>query len=102
MLNREKAILINENFENNGIKVQELPFINKTNLQIDNKNNDQILSCGKILGVILPTKPNTYTENEKIKSIWLSPTEWLIIHNEKNANILEGRYGLLYSPPVSK
>ena len=41
MLNREKAILNHENFDNNDIKIEELPFINKINLRIDNKNNNQ-------------------------------------------------------------
>ncbi len=83
MLNREKAILNHENFDNNDIKIEELPFINKINLRIDNKNNNQITACGKILGTILPFKPNTYIKNQMAKSIWLGPNEWLIIHDKK-------------------
>ncbi len=70
-----------------GIKFQELSFVNKINLRIDPNNNFHISACGKVLEAILPTKPNTYIENEKVKIIWLSPDEWLII-NKKQQNLL--------------
>ena len=33
---------------------------------------------------LLPTKPNTYVKNEKVKIIWLGPDEWLIINDQEN------------------
>ena len=71
-----------------GIKFQEVSFINKINLRIDPNNNLHVSACGKILGAILPTKPNTFTENEKVKIIWLSPDEWIIV-NKKEKNLLQ-------------
>ena len=65
-----------------GIKIQELPFVNKINLRINPNNNEYMSSCGKILEAILPIKPNTYTRNENVKIIWLSPDEWLVINNK--------------------
>lgn len=87
MLNRENTIYsINENeiIEKNKITIQELPFFKKINLRINPNNKNHMSVCGKILGVILPIKSNTYAQNEKVKSIWLGPNEWLIIYNEKN------------------
>ena len=65
-----------------GIKIQELPFVNKINLRVNSTNNKYMSSCGKILEAILPTRPNTYTKNENVKIIWLSPDEWLVINNK--------------------
>ena len=65
-----------------GIKIQELPFVNKINLRINPNNNKYMSSCGKILEAILPIKPNTYARNKNVKIIWLSPDEWLVINNK--------------------
>ena len=71
-----------------GIKFQEVSFINKINLRIDPNNNLHTSACEKILETIPPVKPNTFTENEKIKIIWLSPDEWIIL-NKKEKNLLK-------------
>ena len=87
MLNRERAIHEfnnNQIIEKNGIKIQELPFINKINLRIDSNNKDQSTSFCKILDILLPTKSNTFAINEKIKVIWLGPNEWLIVSEINN------------------
>ena len=87
MLNREKTIhSFNHNniIEHFGIKIQELPYVNKINLRLDPNNNVYMSSCGKILGAVLPTKPNTYVQNEKVKIIWLGPDEWMIINDQEN------------------
>ena len=85
MLNREKTIYsINNIVEHFEIKFQELPYVNKINLRIDPNNNDHMFSSGKILGAILPTKPNTYVKNEKVKIIWLGPDEWMVVSDQEN------------------
>ena len=86
MLNKEKTInSINNNIiEHFEIKIQELPFVNKINLRLNPNNNVGMSSCGKILGAVLPIKPNTYVQNEKVKIIWLGPDEWIIINDQEN------------------
>jgi len=87
MLDRENTVdsLKNNKIQEHGnIKIQELPFINKINLRLDPRNKNYMSLCGKILGIILPTKPNTYSKNEKVKSLWLGPDEWLIVNESKN------------------
>ena len=87
MLNREKTLKsVKENniVDRIGIKIQEFPFIEKINLRFDPNNKNFMSSCGKILGILLPTKPNTVAQNEKIKAIWLGPDEWLVTHEEEN------------------
>ena len=86
MLNKEKTInSINNNIiEHFEIKIQELPYVDKINLRLDPNNNDYMSICGKILGAVLPTKPNTYVQNEKVKIIWLGPDEWMVINDKEN------------------
>ena len=87
MLDRENTVdsLKNNKIQELGdIKIQELPFINKINLRFDPRNKNYMSLCGKILGIILPTKPNTYFKNENVKSLWLGPDEWLIVNESKN------------------
>jgi len=86
MLNREKTInsIIYNIIESFEIKIQELPFVNKINLRLDPNNNNYMSICSKILGAILPTKPNTYVQNEKVKIIWLGPDEWMVINDQEN------------------
>ena len=87
MLDRENTVdsLKNNKIQEHGnIKIQELPFINKINLRFDPKNKNYMSLCAKLLGIILPTKPNTYSKNENIKSLWLGPDEWLIVNESKN------------------
>ena len=86
MLNKEKTInSINNNvIEHFEIKIQELPYVDKINLRLDPNNNDYMSICGKILGAVLPSKPNTYVQNEKVKIIWLGPDEWMIINDQEN------------------
>ncbi len=86
MLNKEKTInSINNNIiKHFEIKIQELPYVDKINLRLDPNNNDYMSICDKILGAVLPTKPNTYVQNEKVKIIWLGPDEWMVINDQEN------------------
>ena len=52
MLNRENTFQTNKDKiieEYNGIKIQELPFVNKINMRIDPNNKDYMSACSKIL-----------------------------------------------------
>ena len=93
MLNREKTIQSLQSIKNNKfidhtkhsyIEIQELPFVKKINLRLDPNDKDCVSTCSKILGTMLPTKPNTYSKKEKVKVIWLGPDEWLI-NSDDNA-----------------
>ena len=87
MLNREntiEALKKNKIEEHFGIKIQEFPFLEKINLRFDPNNKNYISLFCKTLDIILPTTPNSYSKNEKVKAIWLSPNEWLIVNNHEN------------------
>ena len=87
MLNRENtihALKDNATEEHAEIKFQELPFVTKINLRGNPNDNNFMSSANKALNAILPIKANTYTNNESLKIIWLSPNEWLIIDENRN------------------
>ena len=87
-LNRENSIhsLSDNKIENHfGIRIQEIAFSNKINIRINPKSHHMSI-CGKILDALLPLKPNTYSENQSVKIIWLGPDEWIMLDNSKNIN----------------
>tara|TARA_B100000700_G_scaffold41043_1_gene41829 strand:+ start:900 stop:1475 length:576 start_codon:yes stop_codon:yes gene_type:complete len=90
--------LKNNKVENHfGINIQELPFINKINIRINNNDNEDIVKCGKLINAILPVKPNTYVKNDNVKVIWLGPNEWLITSNQNLYKNLKKEIGDIHA-----
>ncbi|MDC0192567.1 hypothetical protein OAJ89_04550 [Alphaproteobacteria bacterium] len=84
----------NNKVENHfGVEIQELSFINKINVRIDNNDNKNIIKCGKLINAILPVQPNTYVTNDNVKVIWLGPNEWLITNNQNLYKSLKNEIG---------
>ena len=65
----------------------------KINLRLNPNDKGCVSSCNKILGTMLPMKPNTYSQNEKAKVIWLGPDEWLIVNDDDLFLILQNEIG---------
>ena len=92
MLDKENTIqsLKNNKFHELGdtvlsLDIKELPFVKKINLRLDPNDKDCVSSFSKILGMMLPTKANTYSANAiNKKVIWLGPDEWLIDSDDDN------------------
>ena len=84
MLNRENVLEDNNVKDYNGFNFQELSNIYKINLRGKSNDKDFLTIIGKILDIVLPTEPNTSINNDKLKTIWLSPNEWLIEIYEAN------------------
>ena len=78
MLNRENVLEIKAINDCNGFNFEELPNVPKINLRGNSKQKDFMANVGKILDTLVPTDPNTINSNNKLKIIWLSPSEWLI------------------------
>ncbi len=90
--------LKNNKVENHfGINIQELPFMNKINIRINNNDNEDIVKCGKLINAILPVKPNTYVKNDNVKVIWLGPNEWLITSNQNFYKNLKKEIGDIHA-----
>ena len=84
MLYRESVLEDNNVKDYNGFNFQELSNIYKINLRGKSNDKDFLTIIGKILDIVLPTEPNTSINNDKLKTIWLSPNEWLIEIYEAN------------------
>ena len=78
MLNRENALKNNHAEDYSGFNFQELSNTHKINLRGNSNDKDFFANVEKILDIFLPLEPNTSTNNNKLKIIWLSPNEWLI------------------------
>ena len=72
--------------EHSGITFMELAFVKKINIRGSPSDNSFMSLSGKILEAVLPIKPNTYTNNGKIRILWLGPNEWLIVDENPNEN----------------
>ena len=78
MLTKENVLKKNYIKNYNGFDFQELLNIHKINLRGNYLDKNFINNVEIILNTPLPTKPNTTSSNSKLKTIWLSPNEWLI------------------------
>ena len=78
MLNYNSVIKKTMSF--NDLIIKEISPIMKLNIR--GKKREFFASVGKILNIILPTKANTSSINDKYTSIWLGPDEWMIHSNE--------------------
>ena len=91
ILNRENAVIELKDQtikEYGGIEFQEIAFAQKINLRGSSNNKSFMTLQGKLLDAVLPTKSNTYTNNGKMKILWLGPNEWLIVDEDKKNNEL--------------
>lgn len=89
MLTRENTIIELKDStiqEYSGITFMELAFVKKINIRGNPSDNNFMSSNKKILDTALPIKPNTYTNNGKIKILWLGPNEWLVVDENPNEN----------------
>ena len=82
------AVLENIKIENNGITIEEIPFVGKINIRGNIKDRDFLSNTGSVLNVLIPTEPNKIIRNKELQIIWLSPNEWLLSFL-KNENFIK-------------
>ena len=69
---------------NNGILIEEIPFVGKINIRGNPKDKEFLSKAGSVLDTLIPLEPNTKVQNNKFQLIWLSPNEWLISFFDNN------------------
>lgn len=67
-----------------GVFLSEVPFVGKVNIRGDADNKSFADAVKGVLGVALPTEPNTTAEVDGKTVYWLGPDEWLV-HTVTNA-----------------
>ena len=61
-----------------GITLRERPFLGCINLRGNPEDANFTDAVQGVLGVALPTEPNTVVESGDITVFWLAPTEWFV------------------------
>ena len=62
-----------------GVVISERPFLGHLNLRGDPADTAFTSAAESVLGLALPTKPNTTAESGDLLALWLGPDEWLIV-----------------------
>ena len=62
-----------------GVALSEIPFAAQINLRGDPGNRGFRIVVRDVLGVDIPTTPNTYVASSSISVLWMGPDEWLIV-----------------------
>jgi sarcosine oxidase subunit gamma len=63
---------------NAGVTLRERPFLGCVNLRGNPEDAKFTDAVKDVLGVALPTEPNTVVENGETTVFWLAPTEWFV------------------------
>ena len=79
MLNYNQPLSEKKSFQD--LQMKEVMPIMK--LIIRGKKREFFSAIGKSLDMLLPTKANTSSRNDKFTAVWLSPDEWMIFSNDK-------------------
>lgn len=74
---------------NGTVSIRELPFVTQFNLRADPQDTALMQSLQANLGFPLPVLPNTVTNRDDRRALWLGPDEWLIVGPEGQDKALE-------------
>jgi len=67
------------NLDSNVISIEENKFHGYLNLRGSLNNRLFTDVVNKVLGLSLPSEPNTFIESNNVTCLWLGPDEWLLI-----------------------
>src|SRR5699024_4318089 len=62
-----------------GVTLRECPFLGHVSIRGEVDDTAFTAACAQVLGVALPTTPNTQVQGDGITVCWLRPTEWLLL-----------------------
>jgi sarcosine oxidase, subunit gamma len=79
------------------VVIAEEPFVTMVDLRVDPTGRGAT-AAADVLGMVLPTAPNTYTQNGDTAVIWLGPDEWLVTGTPLTGPDLEARLHAVVSP----
>jgi sarcosine oxidase, subunit gamma len=73
------------------ITLREIPFMAQIGLRGDVGIPAFREAVREVLGIDVPTKPNTYAESSVLSALWLGPDEWLLVGDPGIENRLIAR-----------
>ena len=62
-----------------GVVISERPFLGHLDLRGDPGDSGFMSASEAVLGLALPTEPNTTAEAGALLALWLGPDEWLVV-----------------------
>ena len=65
--------------EDAAVVISERPFLGHLNLRGDPEDAGFTSAAASVLGLALPTEPNTAAVNGEMLALWLGPDEWLVV-----------------------
>jgi sarcosine oxidase, subunit gamma len=65
--------------ERPGMYLSERSSLGQLNLRGEATDTEFLERVERCLGIPLPVRPNTYTENHRVTSLWFGPDEWLLV-----------------------
>jgi sarcosine oxidase subunit gamma len=68
-----------------GVYLSERPFLGYINLRGNPADPAFVEGAQQCLGIPLPLRPNTISQNEILTILWLGPDEWLLIIQQSRA-----------------
>lgn len=71
-----------------GVKVAELAFLSHFNLRLQQSDPKADLAVKSLLGVELPTEPNTFDIFDNLLCAWLGPDEWLMMTPQEQPELM--------------
>jgi sarcosine oxidase, subunit gamma len=60
------------------VRLAEVPFLAQLTLRVA-PGSEAAEAAGRVLGVPLPTEPNTIAANGDLQVLWMGPDEWLVV-----------------------
>ncbi len=79
---------VSENIDDAALVLTERRFLAKINLR--GKVDSDVVKA--VVGVALPSEPNTVTDGNNLSALWLGPSEWLLVGPPNAENNMEDAF----------
>src|SRR4029077_4214535 len=79
LAHKSLAARASESHPDAGVKLAEIPFRCMINLRGNPGDAAFATATQRVLGVGLPTAPNTVASGAGLTAFWLGPDEWLVV-----------------------
>ena len=83
LVGRPEAVRGSTSRGDSSVTLRERPFLGHISLRGQSDDQAFTAAASKVLGVALPTTPNTQAAGKGIIACWMGPTEWLLLTEDE-------------------
>ncbi|WP_421783665.1 sarcosine oxidase subunit gamma [Kiloniella litopenaei] len=76
---KEQAMINGSVSGEQGVSLSEVPFLAQVNIRGNAEDKKFVAGVKKVVGVAVPTDPNTYVTKGDFTVFWLGPDEWQVV-----------------------